>query len=66
MEDRAEAIRLAIGMAEAGDVVLIAGKGHETHQECGSRSLSFDDHEVAQEALQAMQSGACKSNGGND
>jgi UDP-N-acetylmuramoyl-L-alanyl-D-glutamate--2,6-diaminopimelate ligase len=66
VEDRAEAIRLAIGMAEAGDVVLIAGKGHETHQECGSRSLSFDDHEVAQEALQAMQSGVCKSGRGND
>jgi UDP-N-acetylmuramoyl-L-alanyl-D-glutamate--2,6-diaminopimelate ligase len=54
VEDRAEAIRLAIDIAEVGDSVLIAGKGHETHQVCGSRSLSFDDHAVALQALRSM------------
>jgi len=53
IEDRAEAIRLAINMAAAGDVVLIAGKGHETYQESGSRTIAFDDNEVAQDALKA-------------
>ncbi|WP_428031298.1 UDP-N-acetylmuramoyl-L-alanyl-D-glutamate--2,6-diaminopimelate ligase [Ancylobacter sp.] len=45
--DRAEAIAAAIGMAEAGDVVLIAGKGHETGQIIGDRTLPFSDRDVA-------------------
>ncbi|MBS7545128.1 UDP-N-acetylmuramoyl-L-alanyl-D-glutamate--2,6-diaminopimelate ligase [Ancylobacter oerskovii] len=49
--DRAEAIAAAIGMAEAGDVVLIAGKGHETGQIVGDRTLPFSDREVARAAL---------------
>ena len=49
--DRAEAIAVAIGMAEAGDVVLIAGKGHETGQIVGDRTLPFSDREVAVAAL---------------
>ncbi len=46
--DRREAIKRAVYMAEAGDVVLIAGKGHETYQEVRGVRYPFDDREVAQ------------------
>ena len=49
--DRAAAIRLAVGLARPGDVVLIAGKGHEPYQEIGGVKLPFDDRAVAREAL---------------
>ena len=49
--DRAEAIALAIKEAEQGDVVLIAGKGHETGQEFADSKIPFDDREVARAAL---------------
>ncbi|WP_243042595.1 UDP-N-acetylmuramoyl-L-alanyl-D-glutamate--2,6-diaminopimelate ligase [Dyella sedimenti] len=49
--DRAVAIRLALGMARAGDVVLIAGKGHETYQEGAHGKRPFDDLVVARHAL---------------
>jgi len=49
--DRRGAIEKAISMAGAGDVVLIAGKGHERYQVIGDRVLPFDDCEVAGEAL---------------
>lgn len=41
--DRAEAIAYAIGQASAGDIVLVAGKGHETYQEINGERLPFDD-----------------------
>ncbi|MFP4353920.1 MAG: UDP-N-acetylmuramoyl-L-alanyl-D-glutamate--2,6-diaminopimelate ligase [Phycisphaerae bacterium] len=50
--DRGLAIDWAIGEALDGDVVLIAGKGHETYQIIGSERLDFDDAAVAAEALQ--------------
>jgi len=49
--DRADAIAKAIEVAEAGDLVLIAGKGHEKYQQIGDRVLPFDDGEVARAAL---------------
>ncbi|WP_372814093.1 UDP-N-acetylmuramoyl-L-alanyl-D-glutamate--2,6-diaminopimelate ligase [Paenibacillus sp.] len=49
--DRKEAIRKAIGRAGAKDVVLIAGKGHETYQEICGVKHPFDDRLVAQEAI---------------
>jgi UDP-N-acetylmuramoyl-L-alanyl-D-glutamate--2,6-diaminopimelate ligase len=49
--DRRRAIALAIERAEPGDVVLIAGKGHETTQEQHGRSIAFDDRLVAEEVL---------------
>jgi len=51
--DRRAAIRRAIDEAAPGDVVLIAGKGHETYQIIGTQTLPFDDAEVAREALAA-------------
>jgi UDP-N-acetylmuramoyl-L-alanyl-D-glutamate--2,6-diaminopimelate ligase len=50
--DRAKAIRLAIAEAQPGDVVLLAGKGHETYQVLKDRTVHFDDREVARAVLQ--------------
>ncbi len=50
--DRAEAIRQGIGMARAGDVVLIAGKGHENYQILGAERIHFDDREIARAVLE--------------
>ena len=49
--DRAAAIDAAIGIAEAGDVVVLAGKGHENYQVLGERTVHFDDREQARAAL---------------
>ena len=50
-QDRRAAIELAIGGATGGDVVVIAGKGHEGYQLIGTESRDFDDREVASRAL---------------
>ena len=52
--DRRAAIRLAMSEADAGDVVVIAGKGHETYQELAGRTIAFDDRTVAAEELRAI------------
>ena len=49
--DRRTAIFRAIELAEAGDVVLILGKGHETYQILNSGTIHFDDREVARDAI---------------
>jgi UDP-N-acetylmuramoyl-L-alanyl-D-glutamate--2,6-diaminopimelate ligase len=49
--DRRKAIELAIREAESGDIVLVAGKGHEKHQVTNQGTLPFDDVAVAQKAL---------------
>lgn len=49
--DRRSAIARAVSLAEAGDVVVIAGKGHEQGQDVGGVVTPFDDREVAREAL---------------
>ncbi|MFQ3578362.1 MAG: UDP-N-acetylmuramoyl-L-alanyl-D-glutamate--2,6-diaminopimelate ligase, partial [Verrucomicrobiia bacterium] len=53
VEDRREAIFDAIMNAERREIVLIAGKGHETYQEFADRTLPFDDFQVAKWALEA-------------
>ncbi len=52
--DRREAIRQAVGMAKAGDVVLLAGKGHETYQEIAGVKHPFDDVAVLKETLELL------------
>ncbi|TXK91705.1 UDP-N-acetylmuramoyl-L-alanyl-D-glutamate--2,6-diaminopimelate ligase, partial [Parageobacillus sp. SY1] len=49
--DRKEAIYYAIEQAQEGDIILIAGKGHETYQIIGDRVIDFDDRLVAREAI---------------
>ena len=51
VSDRFEAISRAIAQAQAGDVVIIAGKGHENYQIVGDDKFHFDDREVALEAI---------------
>lgn len=51
IEDRRRAIGRAIELAGSGDVVLIAGKGHETYQLLRERTVRFDDREVARQAI---------------
>jgi len=52
--DRAAAIERAISLAGEGDVVLIAGKGHEQGQEFADRTIPFDDRDVARDALRRL------------
>ncbi len=52
--DRNEAIRRAVLMAGENDVVLVAGKGHETFQEIGGKKISFSDREVVEESIRHL------------
>lgn len=54
LPDRKEAIRWALEQARPGDVVVIAGKGHETGQEFKDHTIPFDDRQVAREALAGL------------
>jgi UDP-N-acetylmuramoyl-L-alanyl-D-glutamate--2,6-diaminopimelate ligase len=56
--DRAAAIARALGQAQEGDVVVIAGKGHEQGQEFADRTIPFDDRDVARDALRRLQAAA--------
>jgi UDP-N-acetylmuramoyl-L-alanyl-D-glutamate--2,6-diaminopimelate ligase len=49
--DREKAIGLAMDEARAGDIVLLAGKGHENYQILADRTLAFDDRDMARRAL---------------
>jgi UDP-N-acetylmuramyl-tripeptide synthetase len=55
--DRREAIRHAVVSAQAGDVVIIAGKGHETYQIVGNDKYHFDDREVAFDVIAKLNEG---------
>ena len=55
ISDRREAIRQAIFRAKPNDVVLIAGKGHETYQIVGNEKFHFDDREAAKAALESLE-----------
>jgi UDP-N-acetylmuramoyl-L-alanyl-D-glutamate--2,6-diaminopimelate ligase len=52
--DRRRAIQRAVNVARAGDVILIAGKGHEVTQTIGDESHPFNDREVALEMLRSI------------
>jgi UDP-N-acetylmuramoyl-L-alanyl-D-glutamate--2,6-diaminopimelate ligase len=56
--DRRKALAEAFALARAGDVVLVAGKGHETSQIVGGRELPFDDRLVAKELLEERETAA--------
>jgi UDP-N-acetylmuramoyl-L-alanyl-D-glutamate--2,6-diaminopimelate ligase len=58
--DRAAAIDLAVTLAAKGDVMLVAGKGHETGQYVGGTVLPFDDVEVTAAALARHASGGAR------
>ncbi len=49
--DREKAIGVAMDEARAGDIILLAGKGHENYQILADRTLEFDDREMARRAL---------------
>jgi UDP-N-acetylmuramoyl-L-alanyl-D-glutamate--2,6-diaminopimelate ligase len=57
IEDRREAIGYAVGWAGPGDVVLVAGKGHETGQRGASETRPFDDRVELARALEALGPG---------
>jgi len=52
--DRRKAIELAVTISRADDIVLIAGKGHETYQIIGNKTVSFDDRKEAEAALRNL------------
>lgn len=52
---RRQAIYKAVELAETDDIILIAGKGHETEQQIGDEIFEFDDREVAREAIRAKE-----------
>jgi len=58
LPDRRRAIERGIALARPGDIVVIAGKGHETYQIIGDRAEPFDDREIAREVLRAGRGGA--------
>jgi UDP-N-acetylmuramoyl-L-alanyl-D-glutamate--2,6-diaminopimelate ligase len=55
--DRAKAIRLALQQAQSGDIVILAGKGHEPYQVLKDRVIHFDDREMAREVLHELGHG---------
>lgn len=55
IENRREAIRYAMKMGKPGDVIVLAGKGHETYQDVGGRKLPFDEKVVVRELLSEME-----------
>jgi len=65
--DREKAIGIAMDEARSGDIVLLAGKGHENYQILADRTFEFDDREMARRALRARGfegPGIAQGNGG--
>jgi UDP-N-acetylmuramoyl-L-alanyl-D-glutamate--2,6-diaminopimelate ligase len=58
--DREKAIRTAIGEAQAGDIVVLAGKGHETYQVLKDRTIPLDDREIARKVLRSLGYGGAE------
>ncbi|GAA4963865.1 UDP-N-acetylmuramoyl-L-alanyl-D-glutamate--2,6-diaminopimelate ligase [Algibacter aquimarinus] len=55
ISDRKQAIKAACQMAQPNDIILIAGKGHETYQEIKGERFDFDDYKIVQEFLKQLQ-----------
>jgi UDP-N-acetylmuramoyl-L-alanyl-D-glutamate--2,6-diaminopimelate ligase len=53
--DRKEAIKTACSLANANDIILLAGKGHETYQEIKGVKYPFDDKQIIKEMFQLLQ-----------
>ena len=53
--DRKQAIKTACQMAKANDIILVAGKGHETYQEINGERFDFDDFKIVKEFLKQLQ-----------
>ena len=56
--DRRHAIHLALREAKPGDIVVIAGKGHEPYQEVAGNVVPFDDRSIARDELGSLLEGA--------
>ena len=54
ISDRKQAIKTACQLAKNGDIILIAGKGHETYQEIKGKRIDFDDYKIINELLIAL------------
>jgi UDP-N-acetylmuramoyl-L-alanyl-D-glutamate--2,6-diaminopimelate ligase len=52
--DRAEAIKTAILLSQPGDIILIAGKGHETYQEINGVKHDFDDRQITYQFFKTL------------
>ncbi|MCB0467227.1 MAG: UDP-N-acetylmuramoyl-L-alanyl-D-glutamate--2,6-diaminopimelate ligase, partial [Aequorivita sp.] len=52
--NRKEAIKIACQIAEENDIILIAGKGHETYQEINGERFDFDDFKIVNQLLTAL------------
>ncbi len=57
ISDRRKAIERALSMAQKNDVIIIAGKGHETYQIIGTQKYDFDDREITRDVLRRMKNG---------
>ena len=55
VEDRVEAIRRAMDLARSGDVIILAGKGHETYQIVGQEKRHLDEREVVADYVRELQ-----------
>jgi UDP-N-acetylmuramoyl-L-alanyl-D-glutamate--2,6-diaminopimelate ligase len=55
ISDRAEAIEMALSRADASDIVVVAGKGHESYQVQGAKRIDFDDREVIRETWKRLR-----------
>jgi UDP-N-acetylmuramoyl-L-alanyl-D-glutamate--2,6-diaminopimelate ligase len=53
--DRREAIKTACSIAEEGDIILIAGKGHENYQEINGVKYPFDDRKIVEEMFELLE-----------
>ena len=53
--DRKQAIKTACQLAEPNDIILVAGKGHETYQEINGKRIDFDDYKIVEEFLKQLQ-----------